>query len=268
MSRETSKSPTNEVRINLPLQDVSDEGDVIDMNNMDGFLKIVNELAEDDESAPEKVAELSRKHKDILERKSGDVESFLFNCNANIGSAAMAAAIKALFDTSATKNFEQGTDRAVELLKHYIDNKKFTAAHLRLVPEIAYPLIRNAVNYCLTKKNENEFSRALAQLENAILLPGNAASLIQIDALKKLYNVIDVCNDSLLTCYVGFKTLYFLYTSTFYRLEELQWETERMDVLTQMNPQLLQRSLKNTFTAFAFNNDDEGLSMSSSPLEV
>lgn len=49
----------------------------------------------------------------------------------------MVAAIKGMFDTSAAKNNETGTDRAVELLNHYVDENNFVGGHLKLVPEIS-----------------------------------------------------------------------------------------------------------------------------------
>lgn len=59
------------------------------------------------------------------------------HCDPNVGSAAMAAAIKGMFDVSAAKNNESGTDRAVELLHHYFTENSLVGEHLKLVPEIS-----------------------------------------------------------------------------------------------------------------------------------
>ncbi|KIH50272.1 hypothetical protein ANCDUO_19649 [Ancylostoma duodenale] len=106
------------------------------MPNIEGLLKIINEIPEGDEGAPEKAAELARKYKDVFEKKPGEIEHFLSNCNPKVGSAAMIAALKALYDSSIGKNNEQGADRAVEFLKHLIDSGNLVAEHLKLVPDI------------------------------------------------------------------------------------------------------------------------------------
>ncbi|KHJ78611.1 hypothetical protein OESDEN_21766, partial [Oesophagostomum dentatum] len=214
------------------------------MPNIEGLLKIINEIPEGDEGAPEKVAELARKYKDVFEKKPGEIEHFLSNCNPKVGSAAMMAALKALFDSSIQKNNEQGADRAVEFLKHLIDSGNMVAEHLKLVPDIVFPFARNAVTYCFRKKNEpqigldlalaamrllvdpnecmvsslhsalfavclrvnnveaalpyiyrnvtalvneNELRRAISLLESAVLIPGSATSVAQLDALKKYH---------------------------------------------------------------------------------
>ncbi|KJH47950.1 putative GTP cyclohydrolase I feedback regulatory protein [Dictyocaulus viviparus] len=115
-----------------------------DAPSIDGLLKIINEIPEGDESAPEKIAEIARKYKDVFEKKPGEVEHFLTNCNSRNGSTAMMVAIKALYDNSISKNNEQGADRAVEYLKHFIESGSMVAEHLKLIPDIVFPLIRNA----------------------------------------------------------------------------------------------------------------------------
>ncbi|VDM58248.1 unnamed protein product [Angiostrongylus costaricensis] len=107
-----------------------------DMPNIEGLLKIINDVPESDETAPERVAELARKYKEVFEKKPSEIEHFLTNCNSRIGSAAMMVAIKALYDTSIGKNNEHGADRAVEFLKHFIENGSMVAEHLKLIPDI------------------------------------------------------------------------------------------------------------------------------------
>ncbi|CAB3406573.1 unnamed protein product [Caenorhabditis bovis] len=133
-----------------------------DVTCMETLCKIINDLStESTDSVGPKVAELTRKSKEIFEKKTVDIEAFLLNCSPNVGSAAMIAAIKAMFDTSFAKNYEHGTDRAVELLKHYLDEGKLVSAHLKIVPDIVFPLIRCVGFYCLEKKNEPEIGESI-----------------------------------------------------------------------------------------------------------
>ncbi|KAL6739486.1 hypothetical protein Aduo_012932 [Ancylostoma duodenale] len=143
------------------------------MPNIEGLLKIINEIPEGDEGAPEKVAELARKYKDVFEKKPGEIEHFLSNCNPKVGSAAMIAALKALYDSSIGKNNEQGADRAVEFLKHLIDSGNLVAEHLKLVPDIVFPFTRNAVTYCFRKKNEPQIGLDLALSAMRLLVDPN-----------------------------------------------------------------------------------------------
>nr|CDJ91379.1 Protein CSN-3 [Haemonchus contortus] len=144
-----------------------------DMPSIEGLLKIINEIPEGDEGAPEKVAEIARKYKDVFEKKPGEVEHFLTNCNPRIGSAAMMVAIKALYDSSIAKNNEQGADRAVEFFKHFIESGNLVLEHLKLVPDVVFPLARNAVNYCLRKKNEAQIGLDLALSAMRLLVDPN-----------------------------------------------------------------------------------------------
>ncbi|VDL79937.1 unnamed protein product [Nippostrongylus brasiliensis] len=144
-----------------------------DMPSIEGLLKIINEIPESDEGAAEKVAEVARKYKDVFEKKPGEVEHFLANCNPKIGSAAMVVAMKSLYDSSIAKNNEQGADRAVEFLKHFIESGNMVAAHLKLVPDIVFPLTRNAVFYCLRKKNEPQIGLDLAVSAMRLLVDPN-----------------------------------------------------------------------------------------------
>ncbi|VDO36653.1 unnamed protein product [Haemonchus placei] len=143
------------------------------MPSIEGLLKIINEIPEGDEGAPEKVAEIARKYKDVFEKKPGEVEHFLTNCNPRIGSAAMMVAIKALYDSSIAKNNEQGADRAVEFFKHFIESGNLVLEHLKLVPDVVFPLARNAVNYCLRKKNEAQIGLDLALSAMRLLVDPN-----------------------------------------------------------------------------------------------
>uniref|UniRef100_A0A0K0CZU5 Uncharacterized protein n=1 Tax=Angiostrongylus cantonensis TaxID=6313 RepID=A0A0K0CZU5_ANGCA len=89
-----------------------------------------------DDVSPERVVELARKYKEVFEKKPSEIEHFLTNCNSRIGSAAMMVAIKALYDTSIGRSNEQGADRAVEFLKHFIEDGSMVAEHLKLIPDI------------------------------------------------------------------------------------------------------------------------------------
>ncbi|KAJ1373842.1 hypothetical protein KIN20_036368 [Parelaphostrongylus tenuis] len=153
------------------------------MPNIEGLLKIINEIPESDETAPERVAELARKYKEVFERRPGEIEHFLTNCNSRIGSAAMMAAIKALYDNSIARNNEQGADRAVEFLKHFIESGSMVAEHLKLIPDIVFPLVRNAVYYCLRKKNEPQIGHDLAVSAMRLLVDPNEGIVSNVTAL-------------------------------------------------------------------------------------
>lgn len=133
-----------------------------DLGSMETLSVAINSLAtESGEKAGERAAEIVRQNKDLLERKSSEVEQFLLSCNPNVGSAAMVAAIKGLFDSSFSKGQDLGLERSVELLHHYLDANVLNGEHLRLVPEIIFPLLRSIGTYCLEKKHKPEIGQKI-----------------------------------------------------------------------------------------------------------
>ncbi|CAI5448286.1 unnamed protein product [Caenorhabditis angaria] len=133
-----------------------------DVTTMEHLCELINCLGKKEDETGARAAEIARKYRDIFEKRSSDIESFLLHCNPAVGSSAMLSAIKTLFDMSFAKCYEVGTDRAVELLKHYLDGRQLNAKHLRMVPEITFPLLRDIVTYCLEKKNEPRIGEEIA----------------------------------------------------------------------------------------------------------
>uniref|UniRef100_A0A1I7TVP4 CCR4-NOT transcription complex subunit 11 n=1 Tax=Caenorhabditis tropicalis TaxID=1561998 RepID=A0A1I7TVP4_9PELO len=133
-----------------------------DLGSMESLCTAINNLCSDKkENVGERAAEIVRQNKDLFEKKPSDIEAFLLNCSPNVGSAAMVAAIKGMFDASSSKNSESGQDRAVELLNHYVDENNFVGEHLKMVPEIIFPLLQNIGTYCLEKKNKPEIGQRI-----------------------------------------------------------------------------------------------------------
>lgn len=91
-------------------------------------------------------------------------------------------AIKALYDTSVAKNNEQGADRAVEFLKHFIESGNMVADHLKLIPDVVFPLARNAVFYCMRKKNEPQIGLDLALSAMRLLVDPNEGVVSSLHA--------------------------------------------------------------------------------------
>ncbi|KAK6009643.1 hypothetical protein OSTOST_25421 [Ostertagia ostertagi] len=234
--RKMKKEHEDVTNLHLALYNLDKTGSKLftDMPNIEGLLKIINEIPEGDEGAPEKVAEIARKYKDVFEKKPGEVEHFLTNCNPRIGSAAMMVAIKALYDSSIAKNNEQ-----------------------------VFPLARNAVNYCLRKKNEAAPSTILdydAQFEIMKHCSNVFAKLLAEVSISEGVVRLEVVPEKINNHDV---------VSKLERLNVLRQEMERMDAVAQLHPALLQRCMKTTaLLPYCFpTNEDEGLGMSSSPLE-
>ncbi|CAD6195186.1 unnamed protein product [Caenorhabditis auriculariae] len=138
----------------------ANEPPATEFGDLESLCKAINGLSSGDSNAlstGKKAADITRKNREVFEKKSCDIEAFLLNCNHVVGSTAMIAAIKSLFDTSVAKNYEAGADRAVELLKYYLDGGQLVAEHLRLVPDIFLPLVRSVGFYCLEKKKKVRF---------------------------------------------------------------------------------------------------------------
>lgn len=131
-----------------------------DLGSMEQLCTAINNLSHETK-AGERAAEIVRQNKDLFEKKPNDVEAFLLHCSPHVGSAAMVAAIKGMFDSSASKNNEQGQDRAVELIHHYFNENNFVGEHLKLVPEIIFPLLQKIGTYCLEKKSKPEIAQRI-----------------------------------------------------------------------------------------------------------
>lgn len=132
-----------------------------DLGSMESLCLSINNLCAEKKDVGERAAEIVRQNKDLFERKPNDVEAFLLHCSPHVGSAAMVAAIKGMFDASSSKNNESGQERAVELLNHYVDENNFVGEHLKLVPEIIFPLLQKIGTYCLEKKNKPEIGQKI-----------------------------------------------------------------------------------------------------------
>lgn len=161
---------------------------------MESLCAAINELCSEkhvSENVGELAAGIVRKNKELFEKKSNDVEAFLLHCSPNVGSAAMVAAIKGMFDTSAAKNNETGTDRAVELLNHYVDENNFVGGHLKLVPEIIFPLLRDVGLYCLEKKNKPEIGQRIIMKALGSMFPRNGSNAPNV--LTSAHGVLFAC---------------------------------------------------------------------------
>lgn len=130
-----------------------------DLGSMESLCVSINNLSTAKGNVGERAAEIVRQHKDLFEKKPSDIEAFLLHCSPHVGSAAMVAAIKGMFDAS--KNNETGQDRAVELLHHYLTQNEFVGEHLKLVPEIIFPLLQKIGVFCLEKKNKPEIAQMI-----------------------------------------------------------------------------------------------------------
>ncbi|KAF1758187.1 hypothetical protein GCK72_014645 [Caenorhabditis remanei] len=147
-----------------------------DLGSMESLCTAINHLSSGKEEAVgERAAEIVRQNKDLFEKKCTDVEAFLLHCSPLVGSAAMVAAIKGMFDASAAKNNETGQERAVELLHHYVDENNFVGEHLKLVPEIIFPLLRNIGTYCLEKKNKPDIGQKIITKALESMYPRNGS---------------------------------------------------------------------------------------------
>ncbi|PAV80242.1 hypothetical protein WR25_22663 isoform B [Diploscapter pachys] len=122
---------------------------------MEALAKSINELSGlTEKEVGERCVDLVRKTKETMEKKQADAEPFLLSiANSPAATAAIISMIKVMFDGAFSKSHEVTIDRAVELLNHYLDERKLNPTHLKMIPDIFYPLIRCAGFYCLTKKN-------------------------------------------------------------------------------------------------------------------
>ncbi|CAI2351325.1 unnamed protein product [Caenorhabditis sp. 36 PRJEB53466] len=163
-----------------------------DLGSMESLCVAINELCrENADHVGEKAADLVRKNKDLFEKKPSDVEAFLLHCSPHVGSAAMVAAIKGMFDASAAKNNETGMDRAVELLNHYYvaEESSFVGEHLKYVPEIIFPLLRSIGIYCWEKKNKPEIGqRIILKALNSMYPRGEYCSRVLTSAHSVLFS--------------------------------------------------------------------------------
>lgn len=161
-----------------------------DLGSMETLSTAINNLAnETGEKAGERAAEIVRQNKDLLERKSSEVEHFLLSCNPNVGSAAMVAAIKGLFDSSSSKGHDLGLERAVELLHHYLDANVLNGEHLRLVPDVIFPLLRNIGTYCLEKKHKPEIGQKIISKGLETVYPRDGS----LNVLTSAHSVLFAC---------------------------------------------------------------------------
>ncbi|ULT96478.1 hypothetical protein L3Y34_004813 [Caenorhabditis briggsae] len=162
-----------------------------DCGNMDMLCQAINQLqTESHENVGERAADIVRQNKDLFEKKTADVEVFLTNCNAHVGSAAMAAAIKGLFDSSSSKNNEQGQERAVELIHHYLEENQLIGEHLKLVPEFIFPLIRSVGCYCMEKKHKPEIGQKIISKALATMYPPGGS---HSNVLTSAHSVLFAC---------------------------------------------------------------------------
>lgn len=161
-----------------------------DLGSMETLSQAINNLAtSSDDKIGERAAEIVRQNKELLERKSSDVEQFLLSCNPSVGSAAMVAAIKGLFDSSFSKGHDLGLERAVELLHHYLDANAFNGEHLRLVPDIIFPLLRSIGTYCLEKKHKPDLGQKIISKALETIYPRNGG----LNVLTSAHSVLFAC---------------------------------------------------------------------------
>ncbi|CAI4225421.1 unnamed protein product [Auanema sp. JU1783] len=128
-----------------------------DVNSVDNIITVMTGIQsnENKDDVVLKIADLARRSKDILEKKAPELEPFLIRCeNMEFGAPMVVAGIRAMYDSAVVKNNEQSTDRAIEVLKHYMDDGTLKSEHLKYCLDIFVPLVRNAVYYCSEKKKQ------------------------------------------------------------------------------------------------------------------